>query len=181
MKSWQEWHALSPSEGRDLAVRHALRSSGRATQIKQLILLQALRSCHVVDHQHLVEEGASDLAKLLVGRMGQIGISGRLVAEGQKEAVGEALGLVLGTVVGAPLEVEDFGIFVGSCRKASSTVLICSGVVPSLNLNRTTCRSLPGLGFLAAAESLPITAAAIAQPATTTIALQRTNRVIMCS
>ena len=31
------WHALSPSEGRDLAVCHALRSSGRATQIAQLI------------------------------------------------------------------------------------------------------------------------------------------------
>jgi hypothetical protein len=34
LKSILGWHALSPSEGRGLVIHHALRSSGRATQIQ---------------------------------------------------------------------------------------------------------------------------------------------------
>jgi len=80
--------------------------------------------CHEVDDEHVLEVRAGELAEGLVGGIDQISVAVFLAAEGQDEAVGEALVALLGTDMVPQWSVSTPGILVLSWRKASSTALI---------------------------------------------------------
>ena len=61
----------------------------------------------VVKNKNLIQMGPQDGTKFTVGRVGQIGVAVGVAAKGDKEAVGEAVGLAFDTDISPPFKGVD--------------------------------------------------------------------------
>jgi hypothetical protein len=97
-----------------------------------------------INHENVFHhaEFAQQLAEFLVLGVGQVGVTGGGVFEGEQVHVRKALVLVFGTVVGAEFKETMPGMVFCKPLKASVTCLICPSVVLGLYLKTTTCRTV---------------------------------------
>ena len=103
----------------------------------------------VVHDKHLVQVGLQHLDKGLVSLVRKVCFEVGLIGEGDKETVGESVIESLGAGVGAPFEIRDLEIFVGSeCAKGLHDLLhvLLTGAVFEFEENNVTVGTVFGLG-----------------------------------